>query len=46
MIGWLVLEVTGSSEKLGLVIFLYGVPNLGFCWWPVYLPTGLSAATS
>ena len=30
VIGWLVLEVTGSSAKLGLVIFLYGVPNVGF----------------
>ena len=30
MIGWLVLEVTGSSTELGLVIFLYGVPNVTF----------------
>ncbi len=29
-IGWLVLEVTGSSAQLGLVIFLYGVPNVAF----------------
>jgi len=28
VIGWLVLEVTGSSTQLGLVIFLYGVPNV------------------
>jgi hypothetical protein len=30
VIGWLVLEVTGSSTELGLVIFLYGVPNVTF----------------
>ncbi|GIS93818.1 MAG: hypothetical protein CM1200mP22_10550 [Dehalococcoidia bacterium] len=29
-IGWLVLEVTGSATELGLVIFLYGVPNVAF----------------
>ncbi len=29
-IGWLVLEITGSSAQLGLVIFLYGVPNVAF----------------
>ena len=29
-IGWLVLEVTGSSAQLGLVIFLYGAPNVAF----------------
>ena len=29
-IGWLVLEVTGSSSQLGFVIFLYGVPNVIF----------------
>ena len=28
VIGWLVLEVTGSSAQLGLVISLYGVPNV------------------
>ena len=28
VIGWLVLEVTESSAQLGLVIFLYGVPNV------------------
>jgi MFS family permease len=28
IIGWLVLELTDSSSQLGLVIFLYGVPNL------------------
>ena len=30
VIGWLVLEITGSSTELGLVIFLYGVPNVTF----------------
>lgn len=30
VIGWLVLEVTGSSTQLGLVIFLYGLPNVSF----------------
>jgi MFS family permease len=28
VMGWLVLELTDSSSQLGLVIFLYGVPNL------------------
>ena len=28
VIGWLVLEVTDSSAQLGLVIFLYGAPNV------------------
>jgi len=28
VIGWLVLQITGSSAQLGLVIFLYGVPNV------------------
>ena len=30
VIGWLVLEVTGSSTQLGFVIFLYGMPNVAF----------------
>jgi len=30
VIGWLVLEVTGSSAQLGLVITIYGVPNVAF----------------
>ena len=30
IIGWLVLEVTDSSTQLGLVIFLYGAPNVAF----------------
>ena len=30
VIGWLVLEVTESSAQLGLVIFLYGGPNVAF----------------
>ena len=28
VIGWLVLEITDSSAQLGLVIFLYGGPNV------------------
>jgi MFS family permease len=28
VLGWLVLEVTGSSTQLGLVVFLYGIPNV------------------
>ena len=28
VLGWLVLEVTGSKTQLGLVLFLYGVPNV------------------
>ena len=28
ILGWLVLQLTESSSKLGLVIFLYGLPNL------------------
>jgi MFS family permease len=30
VIGWLVLEISGSSAQLGLVIFMYGVPNVSF----------------
>jgi len=30
VIGWLVLEITESSAQLGLVIFLYGAPNVAF----------------
>ena len=30
VIGWLVLEITGSSTQLGLVISLYGIPNVSF----------------
>ncbi len=30
ILGWLVLEITNSSYQLGLVIFVYGVPNLFF----------------
>ena len=29
VLAWLVLEVTGSKTQLGLVLFLYGVPNVG-----------------
>ena len=29
VIGWLVLEVTESKTQLGLLLFLYGVPNVG-----------------
>ena len=28
VIGWLVLQITDSSAQLGLVIFLYGAPNV------------------
>ena len=28
VVGWLVLELTDSAPQLGLVIFLYGMPNL------------------
>ena len=28
VLGWLVLEVTGSSTQLGVVLFLYGIPNV------------------
>jgi len=27
-LGWLVLELTDSSSQLGLILFLYGIPNL------------------
>ena len=30
VLGWLVLDITGSSYQLGLVIFVFGVPNLLF----------------
>lgn len=30
VLGLLVLDVTGSSAQLGLVLFLYGIPNVGF----------------
>ena len=30
ILGWLVLEITGSSSRLGLVIFAFGLPNLTF----------------
>ena len=30
ILGWLVLEITGSSSRLGLVIFAFGLPNLIF----------------
>ena len=29
-LGLLVLDITGSSYQLGLVIFAYGIPNLVF----------------
>ena len=28
ILGWLVLELTGSTSQLGLTIFFYGIPNL------------------
>ncbi|HIB12583.1 MAG TPA: MFS transporter, partial [Dehalococcoidia bacterium] len=30
VLGWMVLDITSSSYQLGLVIFVYGVPNLLF----------------
>lgn len=30
VLGLLVLDVTGSSAQLGLVLFLYGIPNVSF----------------
>ena len=30
ILGWLVLDITSSSYQLGLVIFVYGIPNLFF----------------
>ena len=29
VLSWLVLEVSGSSTQVGLVLFLYGLPNVG-----------------
>lgn len=29
VLAWLVLEVTGSKTQLGVVLFFYGVPNVG-----------------
>ena len=29
VLAWLVLEVTGSRTQLGLVLFFYGIPNVG-----------------
>ncbi len=28
ILGWLILELTGSTSQLGLTIFFYGIPNL------------------
>ena len=30
ILGWMVLELTGSASNMGLMIFLYGMPTLGF----------------
>ena len=30
ILGWLVLDITGSSFQLGLVIFAFGLPNIPF----------------
>ena len=30
ILGWLILDTTGSSYQLGLVIFAFGLPNLIF----------------
>ncbi|MXZ91794.1 MAG: MFS transporter [Chloroflexi bacterium] len=29
VLSWLVLEISGSSKQVGLVLFLYGLPNVG-----------------
>ncbi len=29
ILGWMVLELTGSASRMGLMIFLYGMPTLG-----------------
>ena len=29
VLGWLVLEVTGDKTQLGLMVFFYGLPNVG-----------------
>ena len=29
VLSWLVLEISGSSTQVGLVLFLYGLPNVG-----------------
>ena len=30
ILGWLVLELTNSASRMGFMIFLYGLPTLGF----------------
>ena len=30
ILGWLVLDITGSSYQLGLVVFAFGLPNIPF----------------
>ena len=30
ILGWLVLELTDSASRMGFMIFLYGIPTLGF----------------
>ena len=30
VLGWLVLEVTGDKTQLGLMVFIYGLPNVAF----------------
>ena len=30
ILGWLVLELTDSASRMGFMIFLYGMPTLGF----------------
>ena len=30
ILGWLVLELTDSAARMGFMIFLYGMPTLGF----------------
>ena len=30
ILGWMVLEYTNSASHMGFMVFLYGIPNLGF----------------
>ena len=45
-IGWLVLELTGSPSKLGLVLAAGGIPSLLFGPWVGRWPTGWTYAAS
>ena len=30
ILGWMVLELTDSASRMGFMVFLYGLPTLGF----------------